>query len=386
MKPTKKATADRATQGAAPSAPLGIGMVLAALALPLGNLAQAEAQPEYAQIAFKYLGYLDSQPGQERIKVTAPAFSLMTPVGAQWSVAGNVVVDSISGASPAYHTQALTPMVDERRAIDVSVTRYFEEGTFTLGANFSQESDYVSRGVSLGGTYACEDKNTTWNAGLNLSHDSINPSNRITANETKDIQEISLGVTQVLTQRDIMQAIVGFSHGVGYYSDPYKIYDQRPNQRDHTTFLLRWNHHIEASGGTSRLSYRYYKDSFDILAHTLTAEYVQPLPDGWTLTPQVRLYSQSAARFYVDFNPDWAPFPANPPAGAPYFTEDQRLSAYGARSVGVKVAKQLSDGWQVDLKYDNNTQKAEYKFGGGGSPYLDPLTIVSYQFGLSKRF
>lgn len=382
----KTKTVRRRAHGAAPSASLGVGMVLAALALPLGNLAQAEAQPEYGQIAFKYLGYQDSQPGQDRIKVTTPAFSLMTPVGEQWSVAGNVVVDSISGASPAYHTQALTSMVDERRAIDVALTRYFDEGTFSLGANFSQESDYVSRGLTLGGTYASEDKNTTWIAGLNLSHDSINPSNHITADETKDTQEISLGVTQVLTQRDIMQAIAGFSHGVGYYSDPYKIFDKRPNQRDHTTFLLRWNHHIDATGGTSRLSYRYYKDSFDILAHTLTAEYVQPLPDGWTLTPQMRLYSQGAARFYVDFNPDWAPFPANPPPGAQYYTEDQRLSAYGARSVGIKVAKQLGEGWQIDLKYDSYTQKAEYKFGGDGSPYLDPMTIVSYQFGVSKRF
>ena len=386
MKHTKTAAARQTPQRDAPSVPLGLGMVLAALALPLGNLAQAEAQPEYGQIGFKYLGYQDKQPGQDRIKVTTPAFSLMTPVAEQWSFAGNVVVDSISGASPAYHTQALTPMVDERRAMDLALTRYFEEGTFTLGANFSQESDYVSRGITLGGTYSSEDKNTTWNAGLNLSHDSINPSNHITTDETKDTQEISLGLTQVLTQRDIMQAIAGFSHGVGYYSDPYKIFDKRPNQRDHTTFLLRWNHFIEASGGTSRLSYRYYKDSYDIEAHTLSAEYVQPLPDGWTLTPQVRLYSQSAARFYVDFNPDWAPFPANPPRGAQYYTEDQRLSAYGARSMAIKVAKQLGEGWQVDLKYDSYTQKGEYKFGGSGSPYLDPLTIVSYQLGVSKRF
>ena len=182
----KTKTVRRRAHGAAPSASLGVGMVLAALALPLGNLAQAEAQPEYGQIAFKYLGYQDSQPGQDRIKVTTPAFSLMTPVGEQWSVAGNVVVDSISGASPAYHTQALTSMVDERRAIDVALTRYFDEGTFSLGANFSQESDYVSRGITLGGTYASEDKNTTWLAGLNLSHDSINPSNHITADETKE--------------------------------------------------------------------------------------------------------------------------------------------------------------------------------------------------------
>lgn len=379
-------TIRRRAQGVAPSASLGAGMVLAALALPLGNLAHADAQPEYGQIAFKYLGYQDSQPGQDRIKVTTPAFSLMTPVAEQWSLAGNVVVDSISGASPAYHTQALTPMVDERRAIDLTLTRYFEEGTWSLGANFSKESDYISRGLTLGGTYASDDKNTTWSLGLSLSHDSINPSNRIVSDETKDTQEISLGVTQVLGQRDIMQALAGFSHGVGYYSDPYKIFDKRPAQRDHSTFLLRWNHHIDASGGTTRLSYRYYKDSFDILAHTLTAEYVQPLPDGWTLTPQARLYSQNAARFYVDFNPDWAPFPANPPAGAQYYTEDQRLAAYGARSLGIKIAKQWGEGWQIDLKYDTYRQQADYKFGGGGSPYLDPMTIVSYQLGISKRF
>jgi hypothetical protein len=376
-------SADRA--GFCSSTQIGLSLLAAAMALPMSQ-AFAEAQPDHGLISLKLLNYQDSQPGQDRIKVTAPGLSVMTPVGSNWSITANAVVDSISGASPAYHTEALTNMHDERRAIDVAATRYFPEGTITVGGNYSTESDYISRGISLGATRSSEDKNTTWNFGLNLAHDTINPSNGIVVDESKDIQELSVGLTQVLTQNDIAQAIVGYSHGTGYFSDPYKVFDNRPRERNNSTFLLRWNHFVAGTGGTARLSYRYYDDSYNIQAHTLAAEYVQPLPNGWTLTPQIRLYSQSAASFYVDLDPASAPFPTNPPATATFFTEDQRLAAYGAHSFSLKLGKQLDDKWQVDFKVDRYDQNSSYRLAGSGSPYLEPFTAITYQLGISRRF
>ena len=39
--------------------------------------------------------------------------------------------------------------------------------------------------------------------------------------------------------------------------------------RNKTTLQLRWNHHLPATGGSARLSYRYFGDSFRVRAHTL---------------------------------------------------------------------------------------------------------------------
>jgi hypothetical protein len=359
-------------------------LLAAALSLPLLS-AQAEAPPENATLAFKYLDYQDSQPGANRVRVTAPAVSLMTPVGQAWSLSANHIVDSITGASPAYHTEALIRMHDQRRASDISMTHYSELTTATIGASYSAEADYVSRGLSVAGTLSTEDKNTTWNAGLNVLHDTIDPSNQIVSNERKNVLDLSLGWTQVLSTHDLAQLLFGYSRGRGYFSDPYKVFDQRPRTRNHGTLLLRWNHHLESSGGTSRLSYRYYQDSFAIHAHTLTAEYVQPLAGGWTLTPQLRLYSQSAADFYVEHDISSDPFPTNPPATASYYTEEQRLAAYGARTLGLTVSKKLGL-WSVDLRGQHYEQRSNWSWFGSGSRNLAPFRARIVQFAVTRQF
>ena len=121
--------------------PMGSSLLAAAMLLPLVATVQAEVQPEQGLVAFKYLNYRDSQPGRDRIQVTTPVLSVMAPVGKSWSFSATKVVDSISGASPAYHTEALKKMVDQRHGFDASVTRYDPHGTLTVGFNQSVESD-----------------------------------------------------------------------------------------------------------------------------------------------------------------------------------------------------------------------------------------------------
>ncbi|TRZ55959.1 MAG: DUF3570 domain-containing protein [Rhodocyclaceae bacterium] len=365
---------------------IGASLLAAALTLPAVQAAHAEARPEYSSIGLKVFNFLDRQPDAERIRVKAQSLTFMTPVAGSWSLNATRFVDTVSGASPAYHTEALSKMHELRRAWDVSATRFSDLGTISFGGSYSNETDYVSRGLSLTGTVETAAKNTTWNFGLNLSHDNINPSNRIVSNETKNIRDLSFGVTQVMTPQDIAQFILGYSHGLGYFSDPYKVFDNRPRERNNTTMLARWNHNFPATDGTARLSYRYYRDSYQIKSHTIGLEYVQPLPDGWLVTPLVRFYSQSAASFYVDLDPDSAPFPTNPPDDALYFTEDQRLSAFGAHTVGIKFSKEMSSGWLADLKIERYEQRSSWKFSGDGSPWLAPLIARSYQFGISRRF
>lgn len=361
------------------------GILAAALSLPGLQDARAEPQPEEGVVSFKYLHYQDSQPGADRIRVKAPALALLAPVGSDWSVAAGAIVDSISGASPAYHTDALTNMRDLRRAYDLAVTRYSEDATLTLGAAHSSEPDYRSRTLSVAGTYSSESKNTTWNGTLAVSNDRITPVTGATRKAHKRTLSLAAGVTQVLSQNDLAQLLLTVVRGEGYFTDPYKTFDRRPNERDTSIALLRWNHFHPASKGTSRLSYRYYRDSFGIRAHTASAEYVQPLGSQWSVTPSLRVHTQGAADFYVPVDPLAAPFPTNPPRGARYFTEDQRLSAYGGGTLGLKLARQLGP-WQVDLKAERYAQRGSWRLDGSGSEHLAPFDAVSWQLGVARRF
>lgn len=381
---------------------VGAALLSAAMSLPLAGTVYADSAPERGLVGIKHLDYqenqgaLDSQPAASRIHVNADQFLLVAPISGEWSLSGTYTADVISGASPASYTFTPVKMHDKRHALSADVTRYFPNGTVTVGANVSSESDYLSRGFSVNVTRSNESKNTTWAAGIGISTDDVHSNLDHKVNGTKQISDLLLGVTQVLTINDIIQLSLGMSNGRGDYfyngrssfSDVYKTFDKRPADRNKNTLIIRWNHFFESTQGTVRSSYRYYTDSWSIKAHTLDVEYVQPLANGWTVTPLVRLYTQSAASFYVDSPPNFSPSPFGPDAfsTSTYYSEDQRVAAFGAHTLGLKVAKQLNADWLVDIKYESYGQRASWRMFGTGSPNLAPFDARSIQIGLSRQF
>lgn len=366
----------------------GNALLLAALALP-GLEAQADSIPENGVISIDYLHYQDKQPGLDRIGVHSPALHLLVPIAGSWLVEAGLVSDHVSGASPRYHTNVsgASHMADDRLGADVRLTRYLGNATLSLGAAHSGENDYHSRAYSAAGSLATEDRNTTFNASFGVSNDDIDPVNQIVVNERRHTTEWLLGVEQVLTPRDIVKADFTHVRGRGYFSDPYKYVDSRPRGRDQNSVLLRWNHHLEGAV-VARLSYRYYRDTFGIRAHTLGGEVELPLAGGWALTPSLRLYTQSAADFYFDPVYDstfGAPFPQGYDFAHPgYSSADQRLAAFGAATLGFKVEKQLGQGWSVHTKLERYRQQAGWRQFGDGSPGLARFDATIWQIGLSK--
>ncbi|MGW8393078.1 DUF3570 domain-containing protein [Pseudoduganella sp. HUAS MS19] len=372
--------------------PVGQALLAAAMLLPGIGAVHAETPPERGSIGVKYLYYKEDQPGLDRVRVHAPAVSVLAPIAGQWTVAASATVDDVSGASPRYHTaiSGASRMNDLRKAGDVTVTRYLPRGTVSVSAAYSTEHDYVSRALSLQTSLASDDRNTTWNFGLGGSDDSINPVNRVVQDAGRQTVSVLAGVTRVLTPVDVGQFTLTHTQGHGYYSDPYKLADNRPGTRRQDTALLQWNHRFTALAATSRLGYRYYRDSFGIRAHTLGAEWVQGLGNGWTVTPAVRLYSQRAADFYFDPVYDsqlGAPFPPGYVFGSPQASSaDQRLSGFGAVTLGVKLAKQLNRDWAVDFKLERYEQRAAWRLFGSGSPGLAPMRAVSLQIGVTRQW
>ncbi len=366
-------------------------IIAAALALP-GVCAFADASPADGVISLKYLQYQDEQPGLKRVHVSAPAVYVLAPIGQRWSLEGSAVSDSVSGASPRYHTaiSGASRMHDERHAGDLKLTRHEDRSTYAVGVAGSSEHDYQSRALSFDASFASDDNNRTWNTGVGFSSDRISSRNDLSLHEHKGTAQFLLGLTQVLTADDIVQVDLTWQRGRGFFSDPYKALDVRPRKRDEGILLGRWNHYVDSLGSTLRTSYRYYRDSFGIRAHALDAEWVQPVGRAWTVTPSVRLYSQSAASFYYDPIYDsavGAPYPigyfTNPPT---YLSPDQRLSAFGAITGGLKVAWQITHDWSTDIKAERYEQRADWRVGGNGSPGLAPFSAMVYQLGLNSRF
>jgi hypothetical protein len=106
----------------------------------------------------------------------------------------------------------------------------------------------------------------------------------------------------------------------------------------------------------------------------------QPLPDGWSMVPNLRYYTQSAADFYFD-----PPFAHGFVPGRAY-SADTRLSAFGALTSGLSIVKRLPDGWSFDVKLDFYRQRSNWHFGGKGSRGLEPFSARWIQTGVSKTF
>ena len=108
------------------------------------------------------------------------------------------------------------------------------------------------------------------------------------------------------------------------------------------------------------------------------------------LTPGLRYTTQSAAYFYFDpvYDPLLgAPFPPgyllNPTA---FYSADQRLSAFGAITAGLKVSKAFAGGWFIDGKAEYHEQRGDWRVGGEGSPGLEAFKAQMYQVGVTCKF
>ena len=362
----------------------GAAILLAACALP-GVLpaAHADTIPEYGTVSAKILSYQQKQPDgalSNKASVASPSIHISAPIAGEWLVEGSLTHDNVSGASPRYHTTGASHMSDERTAGDIRIKRYMSHATVSVGAAYSTEHDYKSTALSLQGTVSSEDNNTTWSGGIGINNDRINPVNKIVVNETKSGFEAQVGVTQVLTPVDIVQANFTYSEGSGYYSDPYKPYDNRPRDKSAGVVLAKWNHYFKDINATTRLSYRLYNDSYGITAHTFGVELVKPLGNGWTVIPSLRYYTQGKASFYYD-----PPFP-NGQSPTKYYSADQRLASVGAITAGIKISKQLTPESTLDFKLESYRQSASLHLGSGASPGLSPLTATMIQVGYSRRF
>ena len=350
--------------------------------MPLAALAQTA--PDQGLVALKYVDYCDWQPGADRIHVHSPSLYLLKPLSDSLAVESSLIYDGISGASPLYHNtlsgaSGKGGVTDYRTAADVKLTKYLDGAAIGVGAAFSDERDYRSRALSFEVRVSSDDRNRTYAFGVGAADDHIDSTNGLAEGKRRRTADFLLGVTQVLSADAIIQSNLTWSDGRGYYSDPYKTLDTRPDGRRILAWLTRYNRHLPSFDATLSLAYRYVRDSFGSDSHTLEVAWHQPLADGWSVKPSLRYYTQAAADFYFD-----PPFPQGFSLGRPY-TADTRLSAFGALTPGITIAKLLPEGWQVDLKLEAYRQRADWR-SGGGSPGLEPLSARWIETGISKTF
>ena len=310
----------------------------------------------------------------------------------------NQLVHTLSSASP-----------ETRKQGDFRVGYDWDEASLDLGAGTSAENDYNSSFGNVGARLDFNQKLTNLNFGASytesetealLDHDAFpylekssfngRVKNQILRGRKTDWSG-NFGVTQVLNKSALIEGSVSYTNSNGYMANPYKavemlfvdpskipdgdgkisatlraFLENRPESRQQWTENLRYVQHIDTLDAALHLDYRFYHDDWGIQAHTISGDWIQPLGEGWSITPRVRYYSQNAADFYASYFVSKQSEKYDPKLLPQNYSSDARLSGYGALSGGVTVTKKFAKGLEIQAGAEYYTHEGSLKLGGGG--------------------
>jgi hypothetical protein len=243
---------------------------------------------------------------------------------------------------------------DTRVGANLDLSRKIGRHTPTLALAYSQEDDYLSRGVALKDAIEFNKKNTILLTGLAGTFDDINPANG-RPDDTKTTYDLLLGVTQVLNPVTLATLSATIGRTDGYLSDPYKVVElngvlvpeERPDSKDKYILYGSLVRYVEPLNGSLETSYRFYSDTFGINSHTLSAAWYQKIGEHWVVRPLVRYYTQTEADFYgVRFT------------GSPSeYSSDYRVSEMSSFGGGLKVIWTPNSRVSFDISYERYEQQ-----------------------------
>lgn len=371
--------------------------VLASAASALTNSALTQAEDK---VSVQHLNY---QENKQRMSVSDVVVSAEHNPNVDHQLKLNVGIDALSGASPAWQPRVVAEAVDEnlqqaaassiygydpagydvkrveiaeeeRRSIGASwLSRDKKRNELTMGIDYSEEPDYVSRSASSNYMwFADRHKNRSYSVGASIQKNSSLAFDEFYNTHWEELTatNIQVGVSQVMSYRTVVDANIFTIYDTGYLSNHYqtilRLYDgdndgvmetylaaeHRPDTRKGFGFagkwLTQWNSNV-----SSHFGWRWYSDDWGVRSQTLTAKSYLSFIKNWTFHVLGRFYNQSEADFYKD--PD-SSAPAFSITG--YGSSDHRLGTFHATTTELGVAYE----WQA---LTVNLQAGSYKQSEG---------------------
>ena len=330
---------------------------------------------------------------------------------------------------PTVYNVMTSASPETRRQIGLTLNHEWDTAAVSLGGGFSQEPDFTSYFVQLGGRWDLNRKLTTLTAGVSYTSSSIDanlgppvewidygkyrnassgPSintviqnGQVTQQFVGDREDWSanVGLTQVLSRNTTGSLGLTYAHSSGFLENPYKLVmlafanpntppflfggllqtrlfsvaESRPDTRDQWTVNANLTHYVAPANAAVHLNLGYAQDDWGIRSQTLEVDWSQGFGRGWVVTPRARYYSQNAADFYQPYFiwAQQAPINATgtldfSKVPAQYYSSDYRLSGFGALSAGVNLSKQFGNGLSLLAGLEYYVHSGGLKLGGGG--------------------
>ena len=310
-------------------------------------------------------------PAIDQLKLRQPVTH--TPVPSSAITGFTRLIDGISGASQvagpiSRNTIPLAGSHDIRRGGDIAAGLTLGPNRLTPEFSYSQENDYVSWAGGLNYSLELNEKNTVVSAGWSHAYDRVlaNSFTYLTRRAIKNTDDFILGVTQVLGPQTVVSLNGTISHAQGYLNDPYRsvVFDEspldangrvtlsgenRPSTRNSQSLFLSATQAVTPLNASVEASYRYYHDSYGVVANTVGIEWFQKIGRSAVVSPSFRYYRQGAAHFYA------IQFPGDPdfdPSHVPrYYSSDYRLSFLETFTLGIEATVKLRERLDLRLGY-----------------------------------
>lgn len=372
----------------------------AAMMLPgVSPQSLADTAPDKTLLSYRYSDYQeDDQPviggDVERYEIDVHQLRIQTPIGQNYALNVELQRELMSGASPRLVARPggdanSDPVVimsgasikDERNDAIVTARRYADWGNAAVTAGYSDEDDYESVSIGFDGAYNLDNRLQTLSAGFSFADDDISPTQGVfppnTLSDDKQTVSVYGGFSQVIDKWSIAQVGVSYTRHSGYLTDPYKKFDERPDQRDQWTLTTRYRHFFDRPNASLHADYRFYTDDWSVISHTLNVAWYQNINDRLTLVPSLRYYTQKQAEFFNQTDPDTTQ--------DRYVSSDYRLSGYGAWSFRIKAIASVEN-WRFILSAERYRSDAGWGLfnDDDASPAL--VDFTRYTLGFDYEF
>ena len=287
-------------------------------------------------------------------RVVQPMLDGMFDVGLHGVATGHFLVDAITSASVSSGAVNAQPFTERRYEAGGGYSHDF--GQLTLGgdAKYSTESDYISRYLGVRGQLELNQKNTVIGMGTGVSVDTVSaaaiqgPVTLTLRCDAAHPAEKDCGldtyqgfasVSQILSRDLVVAATVDVSTLRGYQSNPYRqaivgnglVSERHPTERTREAFAGSLRYYLAPTQTSLIGAYRYYRDTWDVHAHTPEVRAVQEVNDNIDVTLGYRYYTQDSAYFYRTH------YPADDPGLTQYVTDDVKLSAFTVHTFEGKI-------------------------------------------------
>lgn len=357
--------------------------------------------------------YEDYSEEHDRIHVRTHAVGFERELSSRIVAKGSLVYDGISGATPTGELPAagtrslpLAEIEDIRRAFSLDLGYHRGRHTFTPQISYSEERDYVSKGLAATYTADFNRKNTTLVAGYSRNFDSVG-GGILEEFIRKDANDFLVGIHQLLGPKTVLTVNASIGYSDGYLDDPYRrtmflladspdpifsdpglvnsLPEHRPRHRFKQAGYFSLTHYVTPLSASVEATYRLYHDDWGILAHTTGLAWHQKLGKRVRLSPSFRYYRQGEAAFYapsfrgVSFEqyaggtrvafdhgvflgfedePSFASAASSgsyqvlsSPARPSYYSSDYRLARLESMTYGVSLQVKLHERVTLDLAY-----------------------------------